>query len=277
MTCTKVEFSFTLPDPLKGLPPPAKPALAAAMKEITLAAGVENLNPVTITNANIPNNCPGKTGGNAPSEANPRTCVLGNGSDRGRRFLLSPGLYPAGLDLKGGVTVYLLPGIYWIGGGGIRFSNDVKVISVETATNRAKAVCTLGATPPCTGGGGILIYNSMLSNSAAGTVSLGGSGATLSLQPYQYPFGDSTIDLVMFQDRTVPLTVTLNGADSQAAEVRGIVYVPGGEVQVNGSNSVFTMDQVIADTFKINGSGGTVNVLRETGVDAEISAVGLVE
>ena len=37
------------------------------------------------------------------------------------------------------------------------------------------------------------------------------------------------------------------------------------------------MDQVIANTFLINGSGGTVNVLRETGVDAEISAVGLVE
>ena len=48
-------------------------------------------------------------------------------------------------------------------------------------------------------------------------------------------------------------------------------------MKVNGSNSVFTMDQVIADTFKINGSGGTVNVLRETGVDAKIEAVGLVE
>ena len=34
------------------------------------------------------------------------------------------------------------------------------------------------------------------------------------------------------------------------------------------------MDQVIADTFYINGSGGTVNVLRETGVDAEISGAG---
>ena len=97
------------------------------------------------------------------------------------------------------------------------------------------------------------------------------------MQPYQYPFGSTTIDLVIFQDRTVDLTVILNGSNSQAAEVRGIVYVPGGEVQVNGSNSVFTMDQVIADTFKINGSGGTVNVMRETGVDVEISAVGLVE
>ena len=48
-------------------------------------------------------------------------------------------------------------------------------------------------------------------------------------------------------------------------------------MKVNGANSAFTMDQVIAYTFMINGCGGTVNVLRETGVDAMISAVGLVE
>ena len=178
---------------------------------------------------------------------------------------------------KGGVTAYLLPGIYWIGGGGFQTSNNASVISVNSETDRAPAVCTVGAVPPCTGGGGVLIFNSKLSNSAAGPISLGGGGATLRLQPYDYPFGASTIEMVMFQDRTVSATVTLNGSSAQAAEVRGIVYVPAGEVMVNGSNSVFTIDQVIANTFKINGSGGTVNVLHETGVDAEVSAVGLVE
>ena len=180
-----------------------------------------------------------------------------------------PGALPGGLDFKGGVTAYLLPGIYWIGGGGIKFANDVSIISVESETDLTKAVCTVGATPPCVGGGGVLIYNTSLPASAAGAISLGGSGATLSLQPYQYPFDGSTIDLVIFQDRTVPITLDSEWQHSQAAEVRGIVYVPAGEVQVNGSNSVFTMDQVIADTFKINGSGGTVNVIRETGVDVE--------
>ena len=176
------------------------------------------------------------------------------------------------------MTAYLLPGIYWIGGGGFNSSNDASVISVESETDLNKAVCTVrrDAAVRWRRWGAHLQLEAprrapqVLSASAA-------AGATLSLQPYQYPFGTTTIDLVIFQDRTVTLTVTLNGSSSQAAEVRGIVYVPGGEVMVNGSNSVFTMDQVIADTFKINGSGGTVNVLRETGVDAEISAVGLVE
>lgn len=271
MTCAPSPFSFALPDPLKDLPAPTKPGLAAGMKEMIGTTLV----PLP---ANIPAGCPGDTSSNAPSETTPRLCTLGQGgSQANRKWILSPGLYHGGLNLKGGVTAYLLPGIYWIGGGGFQTSGDASVISVESETDLTKAVCTIGAIPPCVGGGGILLYNTKLPLSPAGPFSLGGGGATLSLQPYQYPFGSTTIDLVIFQDRTVTQPVTLNGSNSQAAEVRGIMYVPAGSVTVNGSSSVFTMDQVIADTFKINGSGGTVNVLRETGVDVEISAVGLVE
>jgi hypothetical protein len=275
MTCTEDPYSFALPDPLEDLDAPVKPDLADPLKEV-VAGVVVDPDPAT-----IPNYCPGKPSPRDPQEATPELCTLGVGSGQGgRKWILSPGLYPGGLDLRGGVTAYLLPGIYWIGGGGVKTANDVSVISVESETDLSKAVCTIGATPPCVGGGGVLIYNSFLPNEPAGPITLGGSGATLSLQPYAYPFGTSTIDLVIFQDRTVALTgddVTLNGSSAQAAEVRGIVYVPAGDVKINGSNSVFTVDQVIANTFKINGSGGTVNVLRETGVDAEISAVGLVE
>lgn len=275
MTCTPAPYSFALPDPLSDLPAPVKPLLAVAMKEVVSGSVV------TPPMGSVPDYCPGAVPPRDPQEATPQLCTLGQGGGQsGRLWILSPGLYPGGLNLKGGVTAYLLPGIYWIGGGGFATSNDASVISVESETDRAKAVCTLGATPPCIGGGGVLIYNSKLSNMAAGPISLGGGGATLSLQPYQYPFGTSTIDLVIFQDRTVSLAgddVTLNGSSAQAAEVRGIVYVPQGDVKINGSSSVFTTDQIIANTFKINGSGGTVNVLRETGVDAKISAVGLVE
>jgi hypothetical protein len=274
MTCTKDPFSFALPDPLLNLAAPVKPALAAPMKEVISGA---------VVNAplNIPDRCPGATGGNAPSETSPGTgCTLGQGGGQaGRQWILSPGLYPGGLTLKGNVTAFLLPGIYWIGGGG--FDGQAgSLISVNSETDRTPATCTVGATPPCVNGGGVLIYNSFLPTKAAGPIDLGGSGVTLNLQPYDYPFGSTTIELVIFQDRTVALAgddVTLNGSNAQAASVRGIIYVPAGDVKVNGSNSVFTMDQVIAQTFLINGSGGTVNVLREAGVDAIISNVGLVQ
>jgi hypothetical protein len=48
-------------------------------------------------------------------------------------------------------------------------------------------------------------------------------------------------------------------------------------VKVNGSASNINLDQIIAWTFKVNGSGGTVNVFKDTGVDAKIETVGLVE
>ena len=278
MTCTKDPLSFALPDPLASLPAPTKPALAAPMKEVDAGTGAV----LTISNANVPDNCPGKTSppAKAPSEASPATCILGNGSDAGRQFILYPGLYPGGLTVKGsGTAVFLTPGIYWIGGGG--FSGQSGTIrSVNSETDRTPATCTVGATPPCINGGGVLIYNSKLSSSgagAAGAISLDGNGIALNLQPYHYPWGSTTIDLVIFQDRTVNLTVTLNGSNSAAGMVRGVVYVPLGQVKVNGSASTFSMDQVIADTFLINGNGGTVNVLRETGVDAIINDVGLVQ
>lgn len=274
MTCTPSEYAFALPDPLRDLPAPVKPLPAPAMKEVVSGSVIVPLP------TDIPDYCPGATGTKAPSEATPRLCRIGIGRDSGRQMILSPGLYPGGLELTNNVTAYLLPGIYWIGGGGFKTAGDASVISVNSEADRAKAVCTLDATPPCVGGGGILLYNSKLPNAPAGPIDIGGGGATLSLQPYDYPFGSTTIDLVIFQDRTVSLTgddVTLNGSTAQAAEVRGIIYVPLGDVKVNGSASVFSMDQIIASTFKVNGSGGTVNVLREMGIDAEISAVGLVD
>ena len=278
MTCAKDPLAFPLPDPLRDLAGPAKPALAAPMKEVN-SSGTVIAAPL-----NIPDYCPGATGTKAPAEATPRLCVLGQGgAQAGRKWILYPGLYPGGLDMKGGITAYLMPGIYWIGGGGFQTSGDASTISVNSETDRAAAVCTVGNSPPCTGGGGILIYNSQLTTTAAGAagpISLGGGGATLNLQPYDYPFGTTTIDLVIFQDRAISLggdDVTLNGSSSQATSVRGIIYLPGGDLKVNGSSSVFSMDQVIAQTFSIQGNGGTVNILREMGVDTEISAVGLVE
>lgn len=278
MNCAPSEYSFALPDPLRNMPAPAQPALpTTAMKEVVAGAVVNSP-------ANIPNNCPGATGANAPSTTTPKKCVFGTpaAQQKNRQWILYPGLYPGGIDASNGVTLFLMPGIYWIGGGGFATSNDVNVISINSETSRAPATCTAGATPPCVNGGGIMIYNSKLTNSAAGPITLGGSGATLNLQPYQYAFGSPvvTVPIVIFQDRTVSITgddVTLNGSSAQAAMVRGVIYLPQGDVKVNGSSSVFTMDQVVANTFKINGSGGTVNVLREEGVDAVISAVGLVE
>jgi hypothetical protein len=70
--------------------------------------------------------------------------------------------------------------------------------------------------------------------------------------------------------------VTLNGSSS-TTEVEGLIYVPGGQVKLNGNGGTLIVDQIIADTFLIDGGGGTIEVLRRTGLDAIIIAAGLVE
>lgn len=269
MTCTQAPGSFSLPDPLEGLPAPPKPALAAAMQ------------PVGHTKA-IPDYCPGSTTRPPTENATQGTCQPGGGSPasqyRDLAWVLSPGLYPNGLNIRNGNKVYLLPGIYWIGGGGFQVDGT----SGSTATVMSIAVAADAKTNPAlvTPGGGVLLYNSKLPAIPAGPISLGSGGGYLNIKSLKAP---STTDpnhawdnMSIFQDRTVTQTVTLNGA-SAATEVEGIVYVPKGAVVVNGSNSDFTLDQIIADTFKVNGSTGTIHVLKRVGIDANITAAGLVD
>ncbi|HSL33144.1 MAG TPA: pilus assembly protein TadG-related protein, partial [Candidatus Limnocylindrales bacterium] len=265
MTCDKDDNSFALPDPLRDLDAPAEPGLAPAM--VYAGSGTAPSMP--------PKNCPGRTDADAPDRDNPQTCVLGNPSSTyaGLQWILYPGLYPGGLEVNNGTTAYLMPGIYWLGGGGFRTTTDGSVITIATEAD---------ANPDpllATWGGGVMIFNSELPNMAGGPISLGGSSATLKLKDYEVLDTDPTFiynNIVIFQDRALTETVTLNGSSSNS-EVEGVIYVPNGEVKLNGNGGTLTVDQIIAGTFLIDGNGGTIEVLRRVGFDAVIVAAGLVE
>lgn len=259
MTCTPAENSFMLPDPLRWLPYPTKPPVAP---DLTYA-GTDSPPPAT------PKNCPGGTA--AGTEASPKLCKLSpTGGYANTEWILHPGLYPGGIEVNNGTTAYLMPGIYWIGGGGFRTTTGGSVITIATETDAGTG----------TWGGGVMIFNSKLPNEAAGDISLGGSGATLKLKPIDAPDEADPLhdydDIVIFQDRTVTQTVTMNGAAS-ATEVEGIIYVPEGLVKLNGNGGTLIVDQIIADSYLIDGNNGTIEVLRKAGVDAVISGAGLVD
>ena len=109
---------------------------------------------------------PRSTGAQAPREDQTQPCdVGGNGASyRDLDWILYPGLYPAGLNVSTGTTAYLMPGIYWIGGGGMRISNGGSLISIanvaDANTNPALA----------TWGGGVMIYNTSLPTATAGDI-----------------------------------------------------------------------------------------------------------
>jgi hypothetical protein len=263
MTCTLAANSFALPDPLRNLPAPAKPALPT-----------QAMVPVGHTHA-LPDYCPGATPtSKAPSESTPRVCDLApSGGFKDLEWILYPGLYPGGLEVDQGTTAYLMPGIYWIGGGGLIVKGGGSIVTIATEAD-ANANVSLA-----TWGGGVMLYNSKLPGAPGGEFHLNGSGATMKLKPLNVSTGDPNViynDIVIFQDRTVLTPVTLNGSAS-STEVMGIVYVPGGQIKLNGNGGTLITDQVIANTYDINGNGGTIRVMRGAGVDAVIVAAGLVD
>jgi hypothetical protein len=268
ITCAVAENSFALPDPLRNLAAPAKPALAAPMT------------PVGFT-ATPPKNCPG--GSPAPNEASPIMCKIPpTGGPSNEAWILYPGLYPGGLQVDQGRTVYLMPGIYWIGGGGIDIGGDASIVTIGSAAdavpNVLSAPCAT-ATTTASLCGGVLIYNSKLPGAAGGPFVLNSSGAKMKLASLDLPTSDPNSiynTMVIFQDRTVTQPVTLNGSASSTV-VEGIIYAPGADVTLNGNGGTLIVDQIIANTLKVTGSSGTIKVLRGTGVDAVISAAGLVD
>jgi hypothetical protein len=264
MTCVISENSFALPDPLATKPDPAMPALAPAMQFV--GPGTAPSEP--------PRHCPGSLS-HPPNPASPSKCRLGNPSSTysDLSWILFPGLYPAGLEVAGGTTAYLMPGIYWIGGGGVDVGGGGSIVTIGSLTDATPDVAD------ATWGGGVLIFNSKLPASAGGPINLNSDAATMKLKMFDAPTGDPDEiydTMVIFQDRTVTTSVTLNGSDSDT-EVTGIIYVPEGQVKLNGNNGTLIVDQVIAGTYDIDGNDGTIRVLRNVGLDSVLTAAGLVE
>src|SRR4029079_17634231 len=104
-----------------------KPALDAAM------------DPLGHTKA-PPDYCPGVTGSKATSETQAKACdVGGNGSSYANlAWILHPGLYPHGLAVSNGAKAYLLPGVYWIGGGGVDVGGGGSIVSIATPGDAAR-------------------------------------------------------------------------------------------------------------------------------------------
>lgn len=254
LICTRNEGAPLIPDPLADLAAPPVPGVAPDMTLIT--ADDPDLLP--------PEGCPGAE--EPATEAEPALCKIVPGGDYDTAvWRMYPGLYPGGIDLQAG-TYYLEPGIYYIGGGGFQAGgNGVTLYSVAAGgTSR---------------GGGILLYNGEIEGSAIDKVVLNGSDANIGLLPLD--IGSRWDGLVIFQARidiggNSVDDVTINGGSSEM-EVAGTIYVPDGQVRVNGSGGTIIVDQIIADQFQVTGKGGTIRVLYREPFLFKLIAAGLVE
>lgn len=280
MDCTIDPNKFMLPDPMQGLPEPSKPGLAPPMQFV--GPGTAPTEP--------PKWCPGRTDAYAPVATSPNTCVLGSpsGTYANLAWILYPGLYPGGLNVSAGTTAYLIPGIYWIGGGGIDIGGGGSMISIDTESQAAADPTTVPWEDPARtdplmppdGLGGVMIYNSD-DPAPGGDFIQNSSSARMKLMPLDVLAGDPNAiynQIVYFQDRSLDVAgddLTLNGSDSETV-VAGLIYIPSGDIKLNGNEGTLTLGQVIAGTYKINGDG-YFYVTDDDLFEAIIRAAGLVD
>lgn len=213
----------------------------------------------------IPNGCPGST--SPATDAAPATCQF-QSSYNGTTWRLYPGYYPGGIKLQAG-TFYMEPGTYHLAGGGFTaVATGVSLTSVDE-----------GGT---TLGGGILLFNTTHNNTASGAIDIGGNGNSFDL----WPLGGFDEDCVIgpsggwsryliFQDPAVTIGMKINGGGN-INNARGLILAPTADVTINGGTGTLTIDAIIAWTFKINGNGGTINVLYDSCALPTFTGYGLI-
>ncbi len=247
-------------DPLRNLPPPPQPGVPLDVQPLD--------------GGPIPSGCPGNNPG---TDAAPQACAFTTGLVSGR-YRIFPGNYPGGIRTSK-ATIYMEPGIYWIGGGGVEVRSDGLLISKASGDD-------WGTAPS----GGVLLYNTADPDPAVvagcvadpsgpgcyGQIVLNGNpGATLALLPIES--GPYT-NMVIFVDRTMskPDDIFLDGAGS-VLSITGTIYAANGTVRLNGSESTAMSAQIICWTFQVNGSGAAMTINYDSDKLFHLRGVGLVE
>ena len=252
--CVMNEGAPEVPDPLAGLP----------------VAGRSRRCPrrwcsVSRHAIDIPSGCPGSA---TPATLDdPATCQFPS-SYAGTTWRLYPGSIPAGIKLQGG-TFYFEPGIYYIAGGGLDITgNGTSTISVGPAARPSDS--------------GVLFYNTGTRH-LAGRADQAERGRQRRSSCGRSKLGHASTT-ASSSSRTAPIDVieTWRRRHDQRQRlrmmVRGTIYVPTGDVKVNGSGGTLTMDQVIAWRFKVNGATGSImRALNELDYVYLFRAAGLVE
>jgi hypothetical protein len=140
---------------------------------------------------------------------------------------ISPGVYHGGITITGQANVTMLPGIYYMDGGGFSFGG----LGSLTAN-------------------GVMIYNAPKSSSD--NISLSGSGGgSVTMTP---PTTGLYKGLTLFQQRTATNVMNISG--NGGFYVTGTFYTAGSLMNVTGNGAAQIGSQYISLLLDINGAGG---------------------
>jgi hypothetical protein len=132
---------------------------------------------------------------------------------------LQPGLYIGGINISGDANIVLVPGLYYLEGGGFTVTGQASVTD---------------------NGQGVMIYNAPVAGSdsidlsSQGAITLSGLSATqlatLGLSNPGY------VGLAIFQDPSSKVSINISGGEQVA--ITGSIYAAGASVNVSGSSNL---------------------------------------
>jgi len=141
--------------------------------------------------------------------------------------VLSPGVYSGGISISSQPGVTMLPGIYYIKGGGFQMSGSNSTLT----------------------GNGVMIYNAPGDDGKTGDITITG-GALVTLTP---PTSGVYYGMTLFQDRTVT-TAKITLAGESNFNVTGTIYAAKAHVEVTGGSGARLASQYVSDTLTVTGT-----------------------
>jgi hypothetical protein len=163
-------------------------------------------------------------------------------------IVLQPGVYNGGISASGTASLTLMPGIYYMNGGGFSFSGQGSLT-----------------------GNGVMIYNAP-GNGNSGGISVTGQGS-INLSP---PTSGIYSGLTFFQDRSSNVTGNISGT-SGTTNIVGTFYFAGALLNITGNGGVVNVgSQYISDQLALGGNGG-VNIQWTPDTVAKARCITLVE
>lgn len=160
----------------------------------------------------------------------------------GGSLTIAPGTY-AGITLTGDASLTMMPGLYFIAGGGILVSGSASISGSE-----------------------VTIYNaSTASGTSRSSINIGGQGVIALSPPSSGDFAGVTI----FHERTNYAPITLEG--NAVAGVDGAIYAKSARVSVSGNGALNA--SIIADAVRIVGNGGSSLITGESGGNGSVEAL----
>ena len=163
----------------------------------------------------------------------------------GGYHVLYPGVYEGGISISGKAAVFLMPGIYYMDGGGFQFKGQGDLVGLD-----------------------VMIYNApQKSNDSlyiAGKGKVKLTGRTTGIYK----------GMVYFQDRNADVTGHVKG--NGLYNILGTFYSAGGLMAVEGNGDVSVGAQYISRLLDIGGNG-EVNITWRSSLTAPVRQFGLVE